>query len=313
MKGHVDPEDLALGREGLLSRRKAARMRAHVSRCARCAEVDAELAALPSLLAQAAVPLTAVPPMPADLAARIDAVIAAEANGSQPDGRAPDPVSLPVADGSAPRDKPPLVTSTVVTSTGLTSTGLTSTGARKILALAAAVVLVAAGGGYLLSRLPSSSSGPSASSAAAPATAGRPAAGQVNAAAGDGGFTVISSGTDYQPATLPAQIAAVLTRYGLRATGKPVAAPTRQAAPEQAPSQHVLQPSTLAALQGCVARIAAGQRPWMVDESRYHGRPATIIVLHATARSLTQVWVVGPACSGSRRDVVAHTALPAVG
>ena len=294
MRGHVDPEDLALGREGLLGRRKAARIRAHVSRCSHCAEVDAELAALPSLLAQAPVPLTAVPPMPADLAARIDAVIAAEADRAQPAGHAPDPVSAPASGWPAPRRRPAV--------------------ARKVVALAATAVLVTAGGGYLLSRLPSTTSGPSASSAAVPAA--RPATragGQVNAAAGNGGFSVISSGTNYHPATLPAQIAAVLTRYGLRATGKPVPVPTRRAAPEQAPTQQVLQPAALAALQGCVARIAGGQRPWMVDESRYNSRPATIIVLAATARSLAQVWVVGPACSGSRRDVLAHAALPAAG
>ena len=239
MRGHVDPEDLALGREGLLGRRKAARIRAHVSRCSHCAEVDAELAALPSLLA--------------DLAARIDAVIAAEADRAQPAGHAPDPVSAPASGWPAPRRRPAV--------------------ARKVVALAAAAVLVTAGGGYLLSRLPSTTSGPSASSAAVPAA--RPATragGQVNAAAGNGGFSVISSGTDYHPATLPAQIAAVLTRYGLRATGKPVPVPTRRAAPEQAPTQQVLQPAALAALQGCVARIAGGQRPWMVDESRYDHR-----------------------------------------
>ena len=307
MRGHVDAEDLALGREGLLGRRRTVRIRAHLARCSRCSEVDAELAALPALLA-----LTAVPPMPADLAARIDAVIAAEAastqpaDGAQPAGSpapvaAPAPGSVPASGGRPPRGRP--------------------TVARKVLALAAAAVVVTAGGGYLLSRLPSSTSGTSASSAAAPATAKGPAArpgGQVNAPAGSGGFTVISSGTDYQPARLPAQIAAVLTRYGLRPTGAhasgPTASgPTTQAAPKQTPTQQVLEPSRLAALQGCVARITAGQRPWMVDESRYQGRPATIIVLAATARSLTEVWVVGPACSASRSDVLARTALPAAG
>jgi len=176
--------------------------------------------------------------------------------------------------------------------------------------------VVIAGGGYLLSRLPSSTSGSSASSAAAPATARSPAAPageQANAAAGSSGFAVISSGTDYRPAELPAQIAEVLTRYGLRPAGGHVPAPASAVAPKQAPVTPVLEPSRLAALQGCVARIAGARRPWLVDESRFKGRPATIIVLAATAQSLTQVWVVGPACSGSRRDVLAHTALPASG
>jgi hypothetical protein len=51
----------------------------------------------------------------------------------------------------------------------------------------------------------------------------------------------------------------------------------------------------------------------MVDESRYDGRPATIIVLAATAQQLTEAWVVGPACSASRSDVIVHTSLPSSG
>ncbi len=80
--------------------------------------------------------------------------------------------------------------------------------------------------------------------------------------------------------------------------------------PEAQRRWYELQPAALAALQGCVARIAGGQRPWMVDESRYNSRPATIIVLAATARSLAQVWVVGPACSATASDVLAQRDLP---
>jgi hypothetical protein len=310
MRGHVNAETLALGREGLLGRRAAARVRAHVASCSRCTELDEELAALPALLA-----LTASPPMPADLAARLDAVIAAEsarrlptaaaraadtpganaaAAAQAPGPDAPVAAQPAVADATAPRARPGI--------------------ARKVLALAAAVVVLAAGGGYLLSRLPSPASSTSASRAAAPSAAEGPAvrAGS-NAALGGSGYTVIASGTDYRAAQLPAQIAAVLTRYRIAPAGEHVTVPAGQAAPKQAPSNQVLQPSRLAALSGCVTRITRGQRPLMVDESRYNGQPATIIVLAATAQELTEAWVVGPACSASRSDVIVHTSLPSSG
>jgi hypothetical protein len=177
-------------------------------------------------------------------------------------------------------------------------------------AFAAAAIVLVAGGGYLLSRLPSPSpSGSSAGSAAAPAHAAGPAArAGANAAAGAGGLAVISSGTDYRPGQLAAQVAEVLARYAIPATGELVPVPTGSAQPRSA------RPSSgLAALPGCVARIAAGRHPRMVDEARYNGRAATIIVLPATAQGRAQAWVVGPACSASRSDLIAHVAVTGSG
>src|SRR6516164_2150413 len=61
-------------RAGLLPAREAAMIGAHLSTCSRCAELDAQLASVTSLLAA-----TPTPPMPAALAARLDAALAAEA------------------------------------------------------------------------------------------------------------------------------------------------------------------------------------------------------------------------------------------
>jgi hypothetical protein len=320
MRGHIDTEALAMCREGLLGRRRTARIRAHLSGCSSCAEVDAGLAEVPSLLT-----LTSVPAMPAELAARISAALAAEAAGrpaeaaetaeaaaqeaqeaggghaaqaaqgtaSAVPGVSPGQVPAPASSERTPRGRPGL--------------------ARKVLALAAAVVLVAAGGGYLLSR-PHATSGTSASSAAAPSTAQRPAAGagQSHFAAGSGSaglsFSAISSGTNYQPGQLTAQVAAVLARYPTPAAGTHAAAPTAKAATSQLPTE-----PDAAASAGCVERIAGGLQPRLVDKARYDGRAATIIVLPASARGPAQVWVVGPACSGARSDVLAHTSLPGPG
>ena len=188
---------------------------------------------------------------------------------------------------------------------------------RKVLACAAAAVVVVAGGGFLLSRLPStsgSSASTAAPSTAAPSTAQGPAvrAGPANAAAGSG-ITVISSGTDYRTGQLAAQVAAVMARYAAAAAGARVAVPTSQAASSQAASSQARQSGKIAALPACVARIAAGLRPTMVDEARYNGRAATIIVLPASRRELAQVWVVGPACSASHSDVITHMLLPGPG
>ena len=287
MRGHVNTEALALCREGLLGKRRTVRIEAHVSRCPRCAEVDAGLGALPALLA-----LTTAAPMPAELTARLNGVIAAEARTAARTTGAPR-AAEPASGGRRPRGRPAVT--------------------RKVLAFAAAAVVLVAGGGYLLSRLPSPSPSESSASSGAASAAGPAARAGANAAAGDGGLTVISSGTDYRPGQLAGQVAVVLARYPVPAAGQPVPVPTWAAASSAAQPRPVQQPSGLAALPGCVARIAAGLRPRMVDEARYNGHPATIIVLPATAPGPAQVWVVGPACSGSRSDVIAHVAMAGSG
>src|SRR5437764_3314482 len=73
MTGHPDADALAACREGLLGRRRSARIRAHLARCSRCAALDGGLAEVTALLAS--VP---APRMPDGLAARLDAVLAAE-------------------------------------------------------------------------------------------------------------------------------------------------------------------------------------------------------------------------------------------
>jgi hypothetical protein len=305
MRGHVNAEALALCREGLLGKRRTTRIEAHVSRCARCAEADAGLGALPALLA-----LTTAAPMPAELTARLNGVIAAEARAAasrttgvartgaprttgEPRATGAPGAAEPASGGRRPRGRPAVT--------------------RKVLAFAAAAVVLVAGGGYLLSRLPSPSPSESSASSGAASAAGPASRAGANAAAGDGALTVISSGTDYRPGQLAGQVAVVLAQYPIPAAGQPVPVPTRAAASSAAPSRQVQQPSRLAALPGCVARIAVGLRPRLVDEARYNGRPATIIVLPATAPGPAQVWVVGPACSGSRSDVIAHVAMAGSG
>ena len=73
--GHPDVDELSDLTEGLLSRSRAAEVQRHLDGCADCSETYASLAEIHTLLGEHAV----TTPMPADVAARIDAALAAEA------------------------------------------------------------------------------------------------------------------------------------------------------------------------------------------------------------------------------------------
>src|SRR5580693_4430303 len=70
---HLDPEMLAEFRAGLIAGRRATALAAHLADCDRCAGLGTELTELSALLA------TVPPPtLPADVANRLDIVLAAE-------------------------------------------------------------------------------------------------------------------------------------------------------------------------------------------------------------------------------------------
>jgi hypothetical protein len=71
--GHVDSETIAAFRENLLPADQAASVAAHLSGCPQCAEISAQFAAVTAILASAP-----APPLPASVAARLDAALAAE-------------------------------------------------------------------------------------------------------------------------------------------------------------------------------------------------------------------------------------------
>src|ERR1700730_11479292 len=130
MKRHVGAATLARFREGDLSRRRAARVGAHLTRCARCTDLSAELAGITMLLAS-----TPVPAMPDHLAARIQDTLASEAAGRL----APD-------QGAPPRRRRPVLASPVV---------------LRTLAAAGAIVVIGGGGYLALSHVTTGSSGAS--------------------------------------------------------------------------------------------------------------------------------------------------------
>jgi hypothetical protein len=298
VKGHLDAETVAVFREDLLPGRKAAQVAAHLAACEQCAEIDARLAAVTSALAHAP-----APPMPASLAARLDAALAAE-------------ISARAAGTAAPGAAAVSTTAPGTTAAGTGRVGRTRRAAwsrsglpLRLATVAAAVVLVA-GGGYAITRLVSTSTGgvaASASGTAEPHSAlsrrGAPALGP-EAAGMAAGLPVVASGTDYRPGQVRAQVSALLKRYpaarrvpGSGATAAPAATP----------------PPGFPQLAGCVRRLGAGARPRLIDVARYGSRPAAVIVLPVTGTRTLRVLVVGTGCSVRGSDLITSFTLPATG
>jgi hypothetical protein len=304
----VDPETLAAFREGLLPRRKAARVAKHLARCTQCTGLDAQLAGLPALLAD--VP---APPMPDALATRIAAAIAEEAAARSAGVPAGAAAAQTAADGDATAAQPGDAADGGRGSRTRRAARAPAPGRSRLalrIATAAAVVVVLVGGGFGVSRLFSSAS-PTASgaSAAAPvapaphkAAIGAPNRGNTgisgtkehSAASSLTRYRVVASGTHYRPGLLGAQVKTVLSR------------PSELPAPSGTSS--ILR---MTSLPSCVAHVAGTQRPRLVDLASYNGRPATVIVLPAGTNTL-RVLVVGPRCSTTVTDLLASTTLHGV-
>lgn len=310
MSGHFDAETLAAFREDLLPARKAARIGAHLSSCPRCAEIDAQLASVTTILAR-----SPVPPMPAAVAARLDAALAAEAAARaaadlRRDDTAREPAAVP-ATAATPGPVP---------DSGPVPSGRRAHGAQRsrrrwarpsplalrLVAATAAVALIG-GGGYAITRLASGagSAGSAAGSAAAPAAHPTlPGRGpeSISGPALASGLRVISSGTNYRPGTLQAQVSAVLRRYRSAGTAGQPGTPTSAAASQAFPRLPV-----------CVRQVSGGRTPLLVDVARYEGRTAAVIAVPVAGSRMVRVWLVGTGCAGHAGDVITRFMLPGTG
>jgi hypothetical protein len=297
MRGHVDTESLALCADGLLSRRRSERIHAHVARCPACAAAQARLSEVPALLAQ--VPPPALPPV---IAARLDAALSAEAarRTAQAPGLAPDRALDHAPDRPAPARSPDAVPGPRAPR----RRGLRLPVAARVLAVAG-VLVVAGGVGYVVTQ---SSPSTSTSSSAAPRAAAGPAHSAARSAEarpnlsvpalGGPTFTVTHSGTRYHPHTFATQAARVLAHSS---TG--LIRPGRQ--PGQSRRSGL-------ALTGCVTKVVGAGRTSevkMVDQARYGGHPATIIVVAATPAQPGMVYVTETPCSASDARILARAAL----
>jgi hypothetical protein len=185
---HLDYDTLADLAEGLLPDSRAASADAHLTDCAECRGRSAEIANVTRLLADAP-----MPPMPAELASRIDQALAAEGAATGP------VVSLNSRRGKR---------------------------RMRVLSAAAAAVVVVGGGAVighsLLTGPVSSENGTAASQPIQDRTgsaASKPrgpsalrGSGGDAAAGADGGYPALRSGTDYTGARLGEQVSAQLSR-----------------------------------------------------------------------------------------------------
>ncbi|HTS98604.1 MAG TPA: hypothetical protein VMI33_18490 [Streptosporangiaceae bacterium] len=331
MRPHVGAEVLARFRQGDLSQSRRARISAHLARCARCSSLNEDLAGVTTLLAS-----VTAPPMPDHLTGRIQTALATEAarravppasetaagrSAGAADSAGPataDRAELPPG-RPAPRERPergwrprlPALSPRV---------------ALGGLAAAAAVVLVAVGVYQVSNQGASSSRSPG--SAAAPAAGKAQRNGILAPARGPaleyrhGGrqvsITPITTDTDFTPGKLSSQVAAQVARYGSRSTqsgpmSTPATSGTRSNAAVPGGRASTFGKVPVAALEGCVNRIAAGELVVLVEVARYQGSPATIIVTELSAGSPGQAWVVGSACSASVSDVLQHAELSPAG
>jgi hypothetical protein len=343
MRGHPDDETIAAFREDLLPARRAARIAAHLAECPRCAEVDAQLAAVTAALAR-----TPTPPMPASLTARLDAALAAEvaarsaasaspAHADSAGGAAPaGPAAAGPADRPAAADRTaspaahahrgpgtgPEHTGQGRTGPGHTGPGHTGpgrgrpgrragrprAGSRLSLRIAsvAAAVVVLAGGGYAIARVVSGGQelSTSSSSAASGSAASRP------------------SGSALAPEAAPRAPTEGLPLVASGTTYRAGQLPAQVAAVlKRHPAQgHVNAAPPAAAgatafphLIECVSHVAAGQRPRLVDVAHYGSQPAAVIVVPVPGTATVRVSVVGPHCSAQGGDIITQFSMSAPG
>ncbi|MGO8885252.1 MAG: anti-sigma factor family protein [Streptosporangiaceae bacterium] len=327
MTRHVSTEASARFREGDLSPRRAARIRAHLAACTRCAAASESLGSVTDLLAAAT-----MPPIPEHLSARIQQALATEASAraagevqttpaagrpraAPAHSRRGTSTPVPRLDDSPGRNGP-------AARSGLGRRGWPSRRtALGTLAAAGAVVILAAGG-YGISKIGVSSSLSASSSGAASAGSKRAAA---NAAAGAASaprvreefgpelpyragrtFTPVASGTNYLPASLAMQVKSQMAQSRI-VSPVPSAGPRKSAAGAESVRGGGQFGGGLA---GCVARVSAGRSVTFVDVARYEGRKATVMVVSPGGQRPGQILVTGPACSSSQSDVIARQALP---
>jgi hypothetical protein len=345
MRGHVDAGTVADYREGMLSGRKAARVAAHLSSCPRCSDVDAQLTALTTLLAA-----TPVPPMPASLAARLDAALAAEiarvsASAEAADAAGPAGVVDPAATGQHPGTGPipaaphtlpgdaapghamPGRTTPSHAGPGHAGPGRNARSNRaagrsarregrsrlslRLVATTAAVILLG-GGGYVVSRvMTSGGTGVTASSASASAPRPSMASGRAAPALAPEAASGAAGARG-----LPVVASGTLYRPGLMAS-QVAAVLRRHPAPGRTPGPMGASPAVNSAafphLAACVNRITGGGHPRLVDIARYGTRPAAVIVQPIAGTSMMRVSVVGTGCSASSGDVIATFTLSGTG
>jgi hypothetical protein len=298
---HPGTEALADFRAGLTGRLRGRRIAAHLAECQDCASVGDRLAQVSAVLAS--VP---APSLPSDVERHITAAIRAEAAARSQQAAAPDRLGAP--DRSARPDAPERARPASRRAWSRRIPVFPGLGV-PIGALVPALACVLAVVGYVLSSGPGPSSPSAASGISAtprlpkisagavipgerPHTLGPADIGSGDNGVGEGGvatFVVIASGTNYQAATLGAQVRQQAAAYKSADSTSSTA------------GHNTAKPS--GSLVGCVFHVTGNVLPSLVDHARYESKPAYVI---ATSN---RVWVVAPSCTAADPEQITSMAL----
>lgn len=321
MTRHVDTEELARFREGDLGRWRSWRVRSHLSRCARCRELDAELAEIPALLAS-----VEEPPLPEHVTAMIQSALAREASLRA--------VATPAASAESAAAQPARSASDDTAPAG-TKAGGRGAGRRqrnrrlpmagwpvalRAAAAAAAVAVLAVSGLEIAqhsgSSSPSASGAPSGPHAAAPFSNAQSTGYGPSLSYTRNGqhrhITAISTNSNFTSGKLTSEVAQLIKSRSSAAPGAGSNATQAPAAGTNG-SAGTFRSFSVSSLNGCLNRVAAGSLVILVDISRFQNAPATVIATQVSTPGPVQVWVVGTGCSASASDTLAHTQLASGG
>jgi hypothetical protein len=284
---HVTPDVLADLQAGLLHDRAERPTREHLVTCPACRADLEVLAAIPDRLAAAG----SVEPIPADVASRLDAALAAAASA------APDVAATP---------------------TGVPSLGATATHRRdrsgprglRLLQAAAAVVVVLGLGALAVSAIHGGSQDGAG-------TAGGASSDRAASAPKSAAVPVTASGRNWTPSTLAAAAPALasgtfgpaLSQYdsARKTAASSTSSATAPASPTPAaglvnssaagPAARLSDPD---ALRACVTNLNDGDQtmqPLAVDLARWQGQPAAVLVFPTVGDPASlDVYVVAPDC-----------------
>lgn len=308
MNGHASLEELARLAADDLKPRKAAKIRHHLASCAQCTELNAQLSAVPAILSS-----VHFGPMPDNLSARVETALAVEARQ-----RLANEPATEAGRGELPaRSARPGRQRHGADRVGWRLPGL-SVAATRALATAGAIALIGGGGYEIASHsgigTTTASSASSGNTSVPAAEASQAVGAPVNYGHGAQARSIatMTSSTDFEPSTLVAQVVAAWNAAQVEnvRAGPPVNSPLAQSSATSSSglrnlaSDHVL---TGESLGSCVGRFATpGLTVQLVENARYMGKPATIIVTSAPSSHAAEVWVVGESCSASHMDLLDH-------
>lgn len=270
MTEHLDADALADLDEGLLDRDHMASARAHVAGCPQC---RAELAALTGVRERLAATAD-VEPMPAEVIARLDRVLADVAT---------EPASTAVTRSVIPLREPPR----------------SAPRGLRWLQAAAVVVLVLAGGAVAVSALRGSDDNNGTASSAA-GSAGK----DDQRAAADGSYPVTASGRHWTKESVTAGVPQLLA--GTLGPTLPPSSFSAQddtsgspAAPRELAGVPAARLAGGPALADCVTELAGGPAtPLAVDLATFDGQPAAVVLLPGIGGpGRVDVWVVPQDCA----------------